>query len=168
KFAKSGKPVIGICGGYQMMGRIIIDRAVEGDVFGKYSGLGLLNIETEFLEYKKITGQRLRKSNDIEPIISKMGNVRGYEIHAGITKVFGREVFDGEGCCDESGLIFGTYLHGLFSENAPVDALLSYLFEKKGLNYVKMQDSADPYEELADHLTKNLDCDALIKIASGK
>ena len=165
EFAASGKPVIGICGGYQMMGETIFDDAFEGTVSKEYEGLGLLSMRTEFLTDKKITIQKSRTAQPIGPILSRMGTVHGYEIHAGVSDVFGESAFEDEGALAEGGLVFGTYLHGLFDNASVVDALVSYLAEVRGLPYEPVAEKGDPYDNLARHLESCLDVDALMKIS---
>lgn len=164
EFAASGKPVVGICGGYQMMGESIFDDAFEGTVSGEYEGLGLLPIRTEFLTDKKITLQKTRTAAQHGPILSRMGTVHGYEIHAGVSEVFGDFAFEGEGAAAEGGLVFGTYLHGLFDNASAVDALVSYLAEEKGVPYEPVAEKGDPYDNLAWHLAGCLDVDKLMEI----
>ncbi|MCX9073618.1 MAG: cobyric acid synthase, partial [Candidatus Methanoperedens sp.] len=95
--AKKGTPVIGICGGYQMLGTEIVDSGIEG-TGGEVSlrGLGLLDVSTRFCEYKKRTEQ-------VEKIITGDGEilglikgerVRGYEIHMGETRSNGHAFGD--------------------------------------------------------------------------
>jgi adenosylcobyric acid synthase len=126
-------PVIGICGGYQMLGRTIIDRGFE-DSATEISGMGLLDVETTFERYEKQTRQVTKQATAGGPIIGSIRGeaVSGYEIHTGDT-VSCRPVFGDDGCIDESGLIFGTYLHGLFENENVRSALLGYLYRKKGV-----------------------------------
>ncbi len=160
-FAASGRPVIGICGGYQMIGETIFDAGFEGSVEGEYEGLGLLPVRTEFRTDKKITVQKTQTAKPIEPILSKMDEVCGYEIHSGVSTVNGEFVFDDEGSVAFGGLVFGTYLHGLFANASAVDALVSYLSEIRGVPYEPMAERGDPYENLANHLEKCLDVEQI-------
>ena len=114
-------PVIGICGGYQILGKKIIDNGIEGET-DEVGGLGLLDVETRFIDYKKTTKQTTGK------IISNQGifkdanglEVSGYEIHMGNTSLGenATPILDingkKEGASDPRGLIFGTYFHGIF------------------------------------------------------
>jgi adenosylcobyric acid synthase len=70
-----------------------------------------------------------------------------------------RNVFGDDGAIDEEGLILGTYLHGLFDNKNIRDALLQYLYKKKGLEYQPeaLMTEDDAYEELANILEENLD-----------
>ena len=148
-----------------MMGETIFDDAFEGTVSKEYEGLGLFSMRTEFLTDKKITIQKSRTALPHGPILSRMGTVHGYEIHAGVSDVFGESAFEDEGALAEGGLVFGTYLHGLFDNASAVDALVSYLAEVRGLPYEPVAEKGDPYDNLARHMESCLDVDALMKIS---
>ena len=77
-----------------------------------------------------------------------------------------RNIFGDDGAIDEEGLILGTYLHGLFDNKNIRDALLQYLYEKKGLEYQPeaLVTEDDAYEELANILEENLDMRKLYDI----
>jgi adenosylcobyric acid synthase len=161
KTAMEGKPVIGICGGFQILGREIIDSGVESRA-GVFPGLGLLGVVTRFDRYMKKTEQVTLRARPVGPILGTMGTVSGYEIHMGITSNEGEEeAFEGEGAVSSSGLVFGTYLHGLFSNPPAVDALCRYLYEKKGLSYRDWKDTSDPYDDLADAFMQHVRMDII-------
>ena len=116
--ASRGVPVIGICGGYQMLGRKLTDAdGVAGDV-GDVAGLDLLPVETSFSKRKEVRQIEASWKNESWP---------AYEIHMGRTQAAGESmpllrVRNGDGWRDEgarSGAVWGTYLHGLF-ESATV------------------------------------------------
>ena len=131
----AGVPVIGICGGYQMLGTTLIDAGFESAA-GTYQGLGLLDCITHFTSYDKNTTQVTRAARHVPPILSAMGTVTGYEIHMGTTEPGTcREALEGDGLVSEDGLVFGTYMHGIFQNPAAANALLSYLHGKKGLPF---------------------------------
>ena len=76
------------------------------------------------------------RANPVGPILSAMGEVTGYEIHMGETeRGEDGEAFSGDGAVSPDGLVFGTYLHGLFQNEGAVHALLSYLYRGKGLEF---------------------------------
>jgi adenosylcobyric acid synthase len=110
-------PILGICGGYQMLGSRITDmHGLEGDEGAEVDGLGLLEMSTRFDRYEKRTVQ-------VEGEFLLGGKVRGYEIHMGTTEagrlppLFKLTDQDGEhleGGWDERNMVFGTYLHGVF------------------------------------------------------
>ena len=159
---KKGIPIIGICGGYQMLGKSLVDSGFESGA-GTYKGLGLLDCVTRFASYEKNTLQVKRRACPIPPILSAMGEVTGYEIHMGITESgMNREAFEGDGRVSDDGLVFGTYLHGLFLNPSAANALLSYLFEKKGLPFTPIPaEETDPYDVLADLFEEHVDMDAI-------
>jgi len=159
---KKGIPVIGICGGYQMLGKTLVDAGFESDA-GTYQGLGLLDCVTRFASYEKNTLQVKRRACPVPPILSAMGDVTGYEIHMGITESgMNREALEGDGRVSDDGLVFGTYLHGLFLNPSAANALLSYLFEKKGLPFTPIPaEETDPYDVLADLFEEHVDMDAI-------
>lgn len=157
-----GVPVIGICGGYQMLGTTLVDAGFESSA-GTYAGLGLLDSVTRFISYEKNTTQVKRTAMPVPPILSKIGTAMGYEIHMGVTEGEGdREAFEGDGRVSSDGLVFGTYMHGLFQNPAAANALLSYLHAKRGLPFDPIpKTAADPYETLADLFEQYVDMDAI-------
>ncbi len=76
----------------------------------------------------------------------------------------GRTAFSGEGAVSDDGLVFGTYLHGLFMVPAAAEALLSYLYAQRGLTFTGIDtgQSEDPYDLLADHFEAHLQMDRLL------
>jgi adenosylcobyric acid synthase len=168
KAHKHGIPVIGICGGYQMLGRELVDDGFESKR-GVYAGLGLLDCITRFASYNKNTVQVHRTACPVPPILSGIGTVTGYEIHMGVTgEGMDHEAFSGDGAVSADGLVFGTYMHGLFLNPSAVNALLSYLYKKKGLPFTQIPDSAsDPYEALADTFEAHVDMDRIVALLYG-
>jgi adenosylcobyric acid synthase len=166
KARMSGIPVIGICGGYQMLGRELHDSGVES-CEGTYEGLGLLDGTTEFGAYEKKTVQVSHTARPVPPILSRAGPVRGYEIHMGTTvRGHDQEAFDNEGAVSDDGLVIGTYMHGLFSNPGMVNALLSFLYERKGVQFRNIGDEAaeDPYDRLAHHFEEHVDMDRIVPL----
>jgi adenosylcobyric acid synthase len=157
-----GIPVIGICGGYQMLGTTLVDAGFESAA-GTYPGLGLLDCTTHFTSYEKTTTQVTREAQAVPPILSAMGTVTGYEIHMGVTEPgSSREALHGDGRVSDDGLVFGTYMHGLFQNPSAANSLLSYLYRKKCLPFEPIPStSADPYEVLADLFEEYVDMDAI-------
>jgi adenosylcobyric acid synthase len=160
-------PIFGICGGYQMLGRTIFDSGIENGVEAEFEGLKLLNIGTKFGAYKKKTIQVTKKVNGCGPILASIDGeeIKGYEIHMGVTDSC-RNIFGDDGAIDEDGLVIGTYLHGLFDNRNVRDALMQYLFEKKGLEYrpENITTEDDAYEELANMVERNLDMKKIYEI----
>ncbi|MEM0449633.1 MAG: cobyric acid synthase [Methanomassiliicoccales archaeon] len=114
---KGKMPIIGICGGYQMLGTEIHDLyGLEGGQSRSLEGIGLLQAQTVFDSKEKRTVQV-----EGELLLGKGGKVRGYEIHMGRTTSLEAPVFyitsDGgyhEGSVSTDGMVLGTYLHGVF------------------------------------------------------
>ena len=160
--AAKGRPVIGICGGYQMLGLSLSDPyGVEHG--GQMAGLGLLPFSTVFAENKtrtRVTGQ-VPEVGGIFAGISGL-TYEGYEIHMGVT--------DAEGMVVNHGNIYGTYLHGFFDREEITKAVAEALFAAKGLDAseIKAFDIAaykeEQYDKLADALRQSLDMEKIYKI----
>ena len=153
-----------------MLGTTITDSGHESQG-GTYQGLGLLDITTTFSDYTKTTIQVTRTPLDHSPILRQMGSVSGYEIHSGETSVGNcKRAFEDEGAVSCDGQVFGTYMHGLFLNQVAVHALLSFLSEKRGLEYIPAN-ATNPiyddtaYEAVAKHYEESLDVETLIAIA---
>lgn len=161
-----GGKVMGICGGYQMLGQSISDpHGVEGTP-GKSNGLGYLDVHTELTRHKilkQIEGQLTLNGKTVP--------IKGYEIHAGVSQVNETQpvLLDGEldGAVCQDDQIFGSYLHGLFDEPQACDALLEWA----GYQQHRALDMASLREEnltrLADSLEASLDLDSLFNEIEG-
>jgi cobyric acid synthase CobQ len=162
-------PIIGICGGYQMLGQKIIDKGIES-CEGEFPGLGLLNGITLFDRYEKKTVQVQRTANPVGPVLSRMGTIRGYEIHMGVTDTQGdNEAFTGEGAVSDDGMVFGTYLHGLFENDTAVGALMTFLYERKGLSFsFSAPDFSDAYDDLARSFEAHVNMEPILRLFSGE
>ncbi|WP_406660059.1 cobyric acid synthase [Methanolobus sp. ZRKC3] len=166
--ALQGKiPIFGICGGYQMLGKTIHDSGIENGVEADYEGLGLLDITTSFGAYEKKTVQVRKEVVAQGPIFNhiKGEEVTGYEIHMGDTKTE-RTVFGDDGSINEDGTVVGTYLHGLFENENVRRALVIYLAEKKGIEYVPevVTSEEEAYQELAEVVENCLDMQKIYEI----
>lgn len=135
--ARVGTAIVGICGGFQMLGEAIDDpEAVEG-AGGKAEGLGLLPARTVFEAEKKVSPRRGRTSSSLGGRLVGMAGIEieGYEIHSGVTKIVGSPFasFEAEGgmvsdgAWSPDGRIWGTYLHDIFSSDAFRKAWLASL-----------------------------------------
>jgi adenosylcobyric acid synthase (glutamine-hydrolysing) (EC 6.3.5.10) len=165
RMRERGIPIIGICGGYQMLGREIIDSGVESKE-GVYPGLGLLDISTRFSGYQKQTRQVTRTTASVPPLLSCMGTVQGYEIHMGeSTRGSEEAAFISEGAVSSDGLVIGTYLHGLFQNPSAVNALLGYLYAQKGIPFTPISgEDSDPFEAVAHFFEEHVDMEELLAI----
>ncbi|HVP94186.1 MAG TPA: cobyric acid synthase [Methanoregulaceae archaeon] len=163
---ESGVPVIGICGGFQMLGKEIHDSGVESKE-GSYPGLGLLDGVTRFTGYEKHTIRVVHQANPYSPILSGMGAVEGYEIHMGTTeRGHDRPAFDAEGAVSDDGIVIGTYMHGLLTNPGAVNALLSFLYNKKGEHFTPIDKNGhyDHYDELANLFEQHINMDEVVRI----
>ena len=148
ELSRRGRPIIGICGGYQILGKKLLDPfGIEGGTASEYEGLGMLPIVSTFTRYEKTTKRVTAEVRGDGPILSRVTGkrIRAYEIHMGKTETGANggpfQVLSDsheaashqEGAISEDGLVFGSYLHGLFDDEAVTHALLSYLAEKKGV-----------------------------------
>jgi adenosylcobyric acid synthase len=155
--ALKGVPVLGICGGYQILGTEIIDCGIE-DTVGSMSGLGLLDAVTRFDLYEKRTVQVRKLVTGSGPILDQIKGqeVSGYEIHMGVTSPKGEIAFGDDGAVAESGLVIGTYLHGIFENENFRNAFLDYLYRRKNLSREDVS-SGEGYDDLADSMDRHLD-----------
>jgi adenosylcobyric acid synthase len=160
---RRGGLVLGLCGGYQMLGRTIADpQGVEGPP-GKVAGLGLLDVETVLSDHKRL-----------EPIHGETAGgapFGGYEMHMGVTagadcvRPFAR-LDDGtpEGAISADGRVFGTYIHGLFADDRQRAAWLTRL--SAGTTAISYDDLIEQtLDRLAAHLATHLDLDRLLSLA---
>lgn len=167
KLAAAGTPVLGVCGGYQMLGHTLADP--DGEESGTpctLRGLALLPTDTVFIAEKQ-----LRQTHATAEAIPFAGaKLTGYEIHAGRTTVQGSPfciLADGtpEGCVQAN--VFGTYLHGLFDTGELTEKLTAFLCKKKGISPADApllsmeQYRQQQFDLLADGVRAALDMDAV-------
>lgn len=158
---RAGGRVLGICGGYQMLGRIVADPdGIEGAA-GTSEGLGLLDVETFLKQTKQLRVERAHHVASGE-IIS------GYHMHMGVTegadrvRGFARIGDEPEGATSANGRVTGTYLHGLFAADGFRRAMLG---DVSSPDLVYEQSIEDTLDALARHLETHLDIDALLALA---
>ncbi|MFA1610294.1 cobyric acid synthase [Halobellus rubicundus] len=161
-----GGPVVGLCGGYQLLGERLVDADVEGvGAEATVEGLGLLPVETAFSEAKRVAPAEWT-IDGCAPLAGVSGVVEGYEIHAGETRVSGAAADSIEtpfSAPDRepvtlgaaAGDVLGTYLHGLFENDAAREAFVDTVFERAGVPRPSERPSADrsdrdPYARAAD------------------
>ena len=156
--------VLGLCGGYQMLGRRLRDPSgLEGPI-GEAPGLGLLDVETEIGAAKKlaeVSGHDLASS----------ASLRGYEMHMGTTDGPDRArpmLHLGErpeGAVSANGRVMGCYVHGLFAADEFRRAFLSRLAGRAVGGIAFEAEIEHVLDALADHLETYLDLDALLVVA---
>jgi adenosylcobyric acid synthase len=160
--ARRGGHVLGICGGYQMLGRKVSDPAgIEGPP-SSVEGLGLLDIETV------LEGDKVLVEISGETVAGRVP-FKGYEMHVGRTTGAVHPLLKlcngrSDGAASESGRIAGCYVHGLLADDRQ---------RRHWLERIGVQSSLSSYEGevertlelLADHIDKHIDCEALLALA---
>ncbi|MEM6940196.1 MAG: cobyric acid synthase [Pseudomonadota bacterium] len=159
---RRGGRVLGLCGGYQMLGRSIADpHGIEGGV-GRVAGLGHLNVETVMAPLKHL-------ANKEGLHLSSGTALSGYEIHIGETSGPDRTrawlSFNGrdEGAADPTGRVQGCYMHGIFTSDPFRRAFLAELGVQSSLDFDAGVETA--LDALADHIERFFDVDLLLKLA---
>jgi adenosylcobyric acid synthase len=158
--AAAGLPVLGICGGFQMLGRSIVDDVESGA--GSVDGLGLLPVRTVF-GFEKVLGRRSATTTDGHP-------VHGYEIRHGRPVADGGEPFAADGV--RIGSVFGTSWHGLLENDGFRRALLVDVARMAGRSFVPARTCfADVrrrrLDQLGDLVANHLDTDAVRRLIEG-
>ena len=159
---RRGGHVLGICGGYQMLGRQVADPSgIEGPP-GAVEGLGLLDIET-VLEGDKVLVEMTGES------IAGSVPFKGYEMHIGRTTGTPRPLLrlcngKHDGAVSENGRVAGCYIHGLLTDDRQRRHWLQRIgTQGSGLDYETDVDAT--LDLLANHIEKYLDCDRLLELA---
>ena len=178
-----GTPIIGICGGYQMLGEKISDPYHTESDNDSVKGLGFLPMETIFAE-KKLTSQVKAKCFKWHFMGESLevDDLFGYEIHMGetcftkeclnpftITQRAGKDVEIAEGLINDEGNVMGAYIHGIFDNDKYRRGLINILRKRKNLeplpvsvNYAAAKQHA--YNRLAQTVRENLDMEKLRQI----
>lgn len=160
-YISAGGTVLGICGGFQMLGKNLVETNKLDNNYGNYLGLNLIPIETIFNQ-EKITRQRQVFANYPNQGLP----VNGYEIHQGITRIITHKneeynikfqpIFDDStlGLVDETESIWGTYLHGIFDNGAWRRAWLNNLCKKRGISTLptSIPNYRQQREEMLDYI----------------
>ena len=158
-----GGKLIGICGGFQMLGERIHDPlGLEGGT-GNSTGLGLLDLETTLEPEKQLRNVSGRLTIGDAPVY-------GYEIHAGVTtgaalaRPAAHLAGGPDGAISDDGLVLGTYLHGLFESPNACTALLAWagLRDTQSVDYQTLRETA--IDRLADEVEQHLDTGRLRSI----
>ncbi|MDV7144221.1 cobyric acid synthase [Tropicimonas sp. TH_r6] len=159
---RRGGHVLGLCGGYQMLGKRIIDRDGLEGAPGVTEGLGLLDVETEMVPEKRLTRVAARHVASGEAF-------EGYEIHIGRSdgpdraRPFAKLDGQPEGAISPDGRVTGSYLHGLFSNDGFRAAYLTSLGVESTVTYGSNVEAV--LDRLAEHLETHMDLDALLAMA---
>jgi len=177
---RAGTPVLGICGGYQMLGQKILDPQKVESGKTEVTGLGLLDIVTEFQPKKSTTQVRAKVLTNPGLLAGSEGmEVTGYEIHMGQTQNSEKkpafqviETPDGpadypDGVVNSTGIILGTYMHGLFHNDN-----FRQTFLKSLRNFWGVTEKAEgitlsrdgQYDKLAKLVRNSLDMDTIYRI----
>ncbi|MGI6091396.1 MAG: cobyric acid synthase [Veillonellaceae bacterium] len=184
--AERGTPIVGICGGYQMLGKEIRDPYHTESDLDRIDGLGLLDIITTFAA-QKTTHQVLAKCyhHKFLNLDISEANLNGYEIHMGktdfiapvthafaITARSGEPVSVNDGAIRNDGLVMGTYIHGIFDNNNYRRAIIDALRIRKGLNpLISFNDvqarKEKSYDNLAATVRNHLNMKLLYQIIGG-
>lgn len=187
RLAKKGVRIVGICGGYQILGKKIMDPHATESAIDEINGLGLLDVETIF-ETIKTTTQVSAITTGFSGTLAELNGstVKGYEIHMGqtkrlsgepltmIQKRLGDNVQVEDGATDESGKIFGTYIHGIFDSRTFTEKFLNVIRKEKGMDEraqtgLTYEDfKAGEYDKLANLLRTSLDMKQIYDIVGLK
>ncbi len=154
-----GGKVMGICGGYQMLGQWIADpEGIEGDA-GTSQGLDLLRLTTEIKADKQLTNVTGTFTLDNQTV-----PVTGYEIHAGVSDVVDQqpiklETKGKDGAVSECGQIFGTYLHGIFDQPEALQLICQWANDTAVAQQDYNQLKEDAIDRIADALEEHMSLD---------
>ena len=181
RHARRGGMVLGVCGGYQMLGRVLRDPDHVESRVPELAGLGLLDMEVTF-EKEKYTAQASASVCASRGWLSdeKGLTMDGYEIHAGQNRLGGSAVpwlAIGEridGVMNESGNVLGSYLHGLFDDGQLFAVIAAHLRRKKGLagtdaapvNLEAFRERE--FDRIASIVRASVDMDAIYRILRGE
>jgi adenosylcobyric acid synthase len=160
---RRGGRVIGLCGGYQMLGRTIADpHGVEGPA-GAVVGLGLLDVDTVLGRSKTtvaVTGEAIAGGHAVAGYEIHMGHTSGADCARPVVRLGARP----DGATSADGLVSGTYVHGLFAADDFRRAFIAALgAAPSNLRYEAEVDAV--LDRLGEHLERHLDIDALLAIA---
>jgi adenosylcobyric acid synthase len=183
ELARNGTMVIGICGGYQMLGTQIEDNESVESSHSSMEGLGLLDVSTTFFAEKQTYQARavMAEGNPLPFHVDADSVLSGYEIHMGdsqcrsrpllrITERGGKEVNIADGAVSEDGRVAGTYLHGIFDNDQFRRQLIKHLMKEKGTAHAdddaQLSSQAfkeQAYDRLADVVQENLSMDPIYR-----
>ena len=156
-------PIVGLCGGYQMLGEEITNAALEGTgPRERVDGFGLLPVRTRFSTEKTVEHVE-RHIEGVGPLAGAGGTVSGYEIHMGESEPTAdiERPFGDDGAATER--VVGTYLHDLFANQEAIDSFVRNVFEVAGIDRPPATTAArpDPYGRAAELVRDHIDPDLL-------
>jgi len=183
--AKSGTMIIGICGGYQMLGSVIRDPENAESKTLETDGLGLIDVRTLFRLQKsthQVKATLHDRGTDIFKGLNTDNEITGYEIHMGETELLNgtapflkilersdKEVSMDDGAVSSDGNVIGSYLHGIFDNDEFRLELINRLRESKGLvpmltEELNTVDKEAEYDKLADWFREHIDMDLVFEM----
>ncbi len=167
---KKSTLLLGICGGFQMLGTSILDTEQVESAIQKIDGLGLIDITTVFLSQKLTTQIKAQVCHEL---LETGLPITGYEIHMGktiygdgITPLFHMTYPEDryDGAISNDGTVMGTYIHGLFDNHEFRRVFINYLRKRKGLSLqttVKQISKEAEYDNLAALIRENVDMERI-------
>ncbi|MFV1977258.1 MAG: cobyric acid synthase CobQ, partial [Candidatus Scalindua sp.] len=182
KLANSGTMVIGICGGYQMLGKVIRDPENAESKILETEGLGLIDVSTLFRMQKsthQVKATIHDRGSDIFKSLNRDNEITGYEIHMGETELLNgtapflkiiersdKEVRMDDGAVSDNGNVIGTYLHGIFDNDEFRLELINHLRENKDFSPILPEelstiDKERQYDKLAALFRKHINMDLI-------
>jgi adenosylcobyric acid synthase len=177
--ATRGVPVCGLCGGYQMLGRELHDPEHTESTRDELPGLGLLDVVTTFVA-DKVLAQAEGRICAGGPLLGQFAGqeATGYEIHMGrtvlgpeatpfldVTRRRGQTVAGHDGAVASTGLVWGTYFHGIFDNDRFRAGLLGWLRQRRGLD--KLSDQGLPSQTLLDQELDRLAAESRARLNMG-
>lgn len=174
-------PVVGICGGYQMLGNMVLDPERVESAHDSEAGLGLLDVVTTMLKEKQthlVEATLLEAGQGL--VSGAAAALTGYEIHLGesvlgsgalpfarIARRSGGATSTEDGAVSQDGRVFGTYLHGIFDNHGFRTAFLNRIRRAKDMpELAETAQVADPFDQLADHMEEHLDLERIFGICN--
>ena len=178
----AGTPLFGICGGYQMLGRVVRDPLHTESEHDETAGFGYLPTATTFAAQKRL--RQVTASADFNFLGARISgkNLLGYEIHMGQTDfweeacrpfhIVQKDNFAADGAVSADGLVIGTYIHGIFDDDDFRRSLLNRLRVQRGWSEIPVQyryreEKERAYDRLAETVRASLDMEKLQAIVEG-
>ena len=178
----AGTPLFGICGGYQMLGKVVRDPLHTESEHDETAGFGYLPSETTFAAQKRL--RQVTASADFSFLGAHIfgRNLLGYEIHMGQTDFLEKTIrpfqiaqednFVSDGAVSSDGLVIGTYIHGIFDDDDFRRSLLNRLRVQRGWSEIPVQyryreEKERAYDRLAETVRASLDMEKLQTILEG-